>query len=120
MVMNSVAGYIKKYDKNGNFLLSIGSGTSFTGGDNNLSGEEALLNMPELLKVDPADNSFFVQLGSCYRDPYITDQTCKIKKYSSTGAWLMTLGSGTPGDNNLSGESAGFLDPVTDAWFSPY
>lgn len=90
-VVDSFNQKIKKYSSTGTYMLTIGS----IPGDNNLSGTSAQL---------------FEICGAQYDSGilYVVDQWCrKLKKYSSTGQWIGTVGNNY-WDNNLSGTSARF------------
>lgn len=91
------AATIKKYSSTWVLMLTIGSWAS---GDNNLSGTAALFNTPTYISVDD------------HRNIYVTDTgNYKIKKYSSTGAWMLSLGS-TRWDTEFGGTNSQFYLPV--------
>ena len=86
---------IKKYNSSGDWILNIWS----TYWDNNLSWESAQFGMITHITTDSSGNLFVWQ-----RDYY--PQNCKIKKYSSTWAFLLVIWDGTCWSNKLSGSSA--------------
>jgi hypothetical protein len=89
--------YIKKYTSSWVLLLTIWSWASW---DNNLSGTAALFNHPTYIAVDDQQNI------------YVTDTwNYKVKKYSSTGAWLLTIGS-SRWDAEFGGTDSQFYLPV--------
>lgn len=68
---------VKKYSNTGAWMMTIGGSFS---GDTNLSGTAARFTMPRNVGVDDAGYIYVSDLW-----------TSKVKKYSSTGAWVMTL-----------------------------
>ena len=91
---------IKKYAPDGTWIYTLGSGNYGTG--NFLSGTGADFAYINNYKIDSNQNLY---ISTSYGD----DSIFQLHKYSSTGAWLMTLGNdSTIGENNLSGTSALF------------
>lgn len=82
---------IKKYDSTGTWLMTIGDFP----GDTNGSWYGAELTIPTKVKVDSLGNI------------YVADsENSKVKKYDSTGTWMLTIGDGSWNDNELDWESA--------------
>lgn len=94
---------VRKYSSSGVLLLTIGwYGT----GDNNLSGTAALFYFPTTLSIDNNGNIFVTDTGNA-----------KVKKYSSTGSWILTIGS-TYGDNEFWGTNTQLFTPIRTKGFS--
>ena len=74
---------IKKYSSTGAWLMDIGGGY----GDNELDGTGAQI-------YDYYENYASFKEIKIDNEGNIYAHTDRIKKYSSTGAWLMTLGDG--------------------------
>jgi hypothetical protein len=92
---------LKKYSSTGEWLVTIGG----TSGDNNLSGESARFYAPYQIVGNEIYGAYIDNSGSIIIDD---DYGYKLKKYSSTGAWLATIGNGdTNSLNNSSAGSAG-------------
>lgn len=114
-------GKIKKYSSTGTWLLTIGATNTYHGND--LSGTSAYLSIPNMVGIginNPwlSSNEYTVEdaVGNFYfmdGNVVVPGGQCagkQLRKYSSTGAFLMRIGNWAArgSQNMLGGTSANF------------
>ena len=81
---------IKKYDPNGDWVMDIGGNYA----DDDLSGDAAGISVyPGFGYFDVSEDGSDLSIYANYR----------VKRYTSTGAWIVTIGNGTYGAGNYLG-----------------